>query len=938
MISKGIVMERKIDYRKTLNLPKTSFPLWVNQAKLQEKFLDFWEKNKIYQKIRKLKKGKKKFILHDGPPYANGNIHVGHILNKVLKDIVVKYKTMVGYDAPFIPGWDCHGLPIEHAVIDKAGLKKEKMSDLEVRKRCRDYALSYVKIQKKQFKDLGILGDWENPYLTLDPLYEATEYEVLSELVRKNLVFAEKKPVPWCASCETALAEAEIEYKEKKSPSLYVKFVLKDEPQFLSRSSKPKSLIVWTTTPWTLPANVALAFHPRLSYVAIETKKEIFILAEDLLSSVAAKVKIQNYKILKKFTGKDLVSYKALPILPSSYSAGAKESLIVLSDFVESDQGTGIVHIAPGHGPEDYQIGKKYHLPLKSPVDKKGLFTQEVKALKGAFVFEANQKIIGVLKRNNNLLASEEIIHSYPCCWRCKNPLIFRATSQWFININKIKEKALSLIKKVKWIPAEGQERMSSMLKEKPDWCISRQRKWGVAIPVVICQSCKKGILDLRVVKNVGSRVKKEGSDAWFRHKIEEFLPPHFHCPSCGGKKFIKGKDILDVWFDSGVSYLALIKMRRELPYPADLYLEGSDQHRGWFQSSLLANVGYQNKSPYRIVLTHGFTVDDKGNKMSKSLGNVVDPLLVQNLFGSEILRLWALSVDYRRDVSISSPKIKKGAAPILEQIVERYFKLRNTLRFLLGNLYDFDPQKEKMDHKDLLEIDRWILAELAEMVEKVNQYFENYEFYKAVNLIYQFSTVTLSAIYFDILKDRLYTAAKDSPVRKSAQNTLFILLSTLAKILAPIISFTAEEAWLAGPAFKNKEKSILLTNWPLIPQEYQNQKLMEKYRRLLAWRDKVNEKLDKARRQKVINSGLESLIEIHVASPQDFSFLKKNEKELPTFFIVSQVILKRGKKNLIKVKKAQGQKCVRCWKYSLSVDQDKNHPGLCQDCLKVIQ
>jgi len=934
-------MNKKDNYKDTLNLPQTKFPLWVNHDELQRRYLNFWAKEKIYQKIRKIKRGKKKYILHDGPPYANGNLHVGHVLNKVLKDAVVKYKTMQGYDAPFIPGWDCHGLPIEHAVIDKAGLNKDKMSDLEIRKKCKDYALKFVAIQKEQFRNLGIIGDWENPYLTINPLYEAQEYEVLLSFVQKGYIFQEKKPVAWCTSCQTALAEAEIEYKDHFSPSIFVKFYFKYEPKILADYKEKKALVAWTTTPWTLPANQALALHPRLTYLALKVENEILIVAEKLLKDIIQELGIKSYKILKKFTGQKILGEKVHHPLPESLiSDEVGESVIILADFVDSEQGTGVVHIAPGHGHEDYQVGKKFNLAVKAPVDKRGNFTEEAGIFAGLNVFEANKKIIENLKEKKLLLKEKEIIHSYPCCWRCKKPIIFRATRQWFINTDKIRKKALNYVKKVQWIPPECQERMTAMLLEKPDWCISRQRKWGVPIPSVICQKCGEEILDARVIKKVKKFVLKEGSNTWFARKINDFLPSNFSCPFCGGKNFNKGKDILDVWFDSGVSYLSLLEIHPNLSYPSDLYLEGSDQHRGWFQSSLLANIGYCNKAPYKAVLTHGFIVDDKGNKMSKSLGNIVDPLFVQENFGNEILRLWALSVDYHRDVSISSPKIKKGSAPILEQVSEMYFKLRNTLRFLLGNLYDFNYQKDRLSYQKLLEIDQWILAELQQLIEKVNLYFEKFEFYKAISEIYYFSTIILSAIYFDILKDRLYTGGRNSLERKSAQNVLFILLKSLVTLLTPIISFTAEEAWdsLSSKNKGSQEKSVLLLKWPRVEKRYSNKSLLEKYKRLLKWRDEVNKRLDGARRRKLINSSLEAQVQILIKTEKEYKFLKQNKEILPTFFIVSDVVISKEEVNRILIKKAPGEKCIRCWKYSSTVGRDKVHNKICDSCLKIIK
>jgi isoleucyl-tRNA synthetase len=661
-------------------------------------------------------------------------------------------------------------------------------------------------------------------------------------------------------------------------------------------------------------------------------------LAEKLLKQTVKELGIKNYKILEKFKGQSLLNYKALHPLPESLPSDAVgSSVVVLADFVESDQGTGVVHIAPGHGFEDYLIGKKYNLPLCSPVDQKGIFTKEAGKFSGLHVFKANEPIIESLKNRGILLGSGKIIHSYPCCWRCKNPIIFRATKQWFIKTKALRTKAINLIKKVKWIPAEGLERMELMLLEKPDWCISRQRKWGIPIPSLICQSCHENILEPKVINNVREIVLKEGSDAWFEHDLKKFLPTGFKCPKCGSNKFKKGKDILDVWFDSGISFLALVAIHKGLSYPSDLYLEGSDQHRGWFQSSLLTNVGFKGTSPYKAVLTHGFTVDDKGNKMSKSLGNVVDPLKVQEIFGNEILRLWAASVDYSLDVSISSPKLKKDTAPILEQVSEMYFKLRNTLRFILGNLHDFDYKKDELDYKDWQEIDKWIIAELQNLIDDYNHYFKEFKFYKAVNKIYYFSTVTLSAIYFDILKDRLYTYDQKSKDRLSAQNALSVIFTSLVSMLTPVLSFTTEEAWSSFPKFKNKSKSSLFLPWIYKDKRYENSVLIEKYKIFLSFRDKVNESLDKARRQKIVSSSLEAKAELIIKSKKEYELFKKYEKDLPSIFIVSQIQLKKANKDSIQISKASGKKCIRCWKYSKTVGQAKLHPEICNDCLEVI-
>lgn len=919
-----------LDYKKTIHLPKTSFPIKGDLEKIKEKILKFWKKISLYKKVLEKNKKGKFFVLHDGPPYANGDIHVGHVLNKVLKDIVNKYKAFLGYFTPYIPGWDCHGLPIEYAVIDKTGLKKEKLSTLKLRQRCSKYALKYVEIQKKQFQDLGILGDFEHPYLTLDPQYESYEIEVFLEFFKKGLVFRQNKPVLWCWHCGSALAEAEVEYKEKTSPSLYLKIPFTKNQNLLKKYVFKKYFLVWTTTPWTLPANVAFAVHPKEKYLAILVNKEIYILMKKRLHDI--KKFFPKYKILKEISSKELLGKKLIHPLGQKWNSRVTEA-----EFVSFKEGTGIVHIAPGHGLEDFELSLKKNLPLVMPIDEEGKFTKEGGLVAGLEIEKANKKIINWLSKNHFLLKQEEIIHSYPHCWRCKNPLIFRATSQWFIKTFPLVKKAKRVLQEIKFYPPQAKKRFLAMLEARPDWCISRQRKWGVPIPSLLCKDCGEEFLDENVLKKVIRIFRKEGSDAWFSRSIENFLSPFIICPQCGGKKFKQGENILDVWFDSGTSYAAVRTIFPFLPFPSDLYLEGSDQHRGWFQSSLLAHLGGLEKAPYKAILSHGFCVDSRGEKMSKSIGNVIDPEDVKKVFGTEILRFWVSLSDFRDDVRISSPKLVKDGVPILEGFSEMHFKIRNTFRFILGNLFDFDPSKDLFSKNKIKNpIDLWILARLQEITKEVENAYKTYKFFKAMRILYNFVVFELSSLYFDIIKDRLYTWGKNSQERKATQNVLYEILFTLLPLFAPFLSYLAEEVFLAIP-FKKEKESIFLLDWPKTKKEFFNKKLLKNFEELLKIRKKINEILDKKRREKKINSTLQAKVILALPAPQ-FTIFKKYQDILAEFFITSEVILKKSKKEKIKVLKTSFEKCFRCWKYLPDIGIDEKHPLLCQRCALTVE
>lgn len=929
-----------MDYSKTLNLPRTEFSMKANLSNREPEFLKRWEEEKIYEKIKTKNQNRPKFILHDGPPYANGHIHLGHSLNKILKDIILKSRNMAGYFAPFVPGWDCHGLPIELQVVKNLGDKKVSKDDL--RKKCREYASKFINIQREEFKRLGVVGDWQNPYLTMSEEYEQIIVDAFGELVEKGYIYRGLKPVYWCPNCETALAEAEVEYSDHTSPSITVKFpVKKSLPLF---EDKKAYWLIWTTTPWTLPANVAICVHPEQPYVAAlvehNNNTEWWLLAEALLSPLIQQV---GAKLIKKIE----LKHSELEKLTASHPFIQRDSKIVFDKFVAMDTGTGCVHIAPGHGQEDYIIGTNYNLPTISPVDSKGNFTEEVelKELIGKNVFKANKDIVNILEQNNALVFNETLSHSYPHCWRCKNPVIFRATYQWFMNVdhNELRKKSIESLKKVRWIPEWGEERLSNMLEARPDWCLSRQRSWGVPIPAFYCKNCGKTILTKETVKHFSSLVREKGVDIWFTLLEKELLPDGFKCPECGGAEFKKEEDILDVWFDSGVSHLAVLETRDELYSPADMYLEGSDQYRGWFQSSLLPSVALRNQAPYKIILSHGFILDAEGKAMHKSAGNVIAPEEIINKYGADILRLWVASLDYRDDARIGDE--------ILKRLIESYRKIRNTLRFILGNINNLQID-ENIDYNNISnfdEFDLWALAKLVRFNNIIRKAYEKFEFHIIYHHTVNFCAVTLSSLYFDVLKDRLYVEPADSFKGKSSRYVLLKIFKVLTKLLAPILSFTAEDAWSVYLKEHNKEiTSIHIEDFEELNLDLkQLEKYEKKWDRLFELKEDVNKALEKAKTEEMIGHTLEAKI---VVSPQKENlknFLIKNRDILPFAFIVSQVEITdtldadeyyfEDENWKIVVQKAEGKKCARCWNYSTSVGQNKEHPELCSRCVNII-
>jgi len=914
--------------KETLNLPRTSFSMKAKLAEKEPEILAAWEKAGLYRKIQKKREGCPSFVLHDGPPYANGKIHLGTAMNKILKDFIIKSRTMQGYRAPYLPGWDCHGLPIEIKVDQLLGRKKAEMSPLDIREECRKYALKFVDIQRNQFKRLGVFGEWEAPYLTMQPEYEAEVLRHLAAFFASGNIYKGKKPVHWCAHCRTALAEAEIEYKDRESPSIYAKFpVVSDlSAKFPELKEKRVSVLIWTTTPWTLPANLAIAFHPDYDYAVFETDGEVFIAAERLVPVLAEELGFSRSKTLVTFPGKEMEGLKARhPFID-------RESVFILADYVTLDQGTGCVHTAPGHGHEDYLSGIKYGLDIYTPVDSEGRFTSQVEKYGGMHVFEANAVITADMARDGSLLKEGKITHAYPHCWRCKHPVIFRATAQWFISMEEggLREKALAEIKKIRWIPSWGEERIANMMGARPDWCISRQRTWGVPIPAFYCHDCGHILADEKTTLRVAGVFSREGADAWFSREPEDFLPPGTRCPQCGASRFNKENNILDVWFESGASHNVLGK-RPDLPWPSDVYIEGHDQYRGWFNSSLIIGVGAKGASPYKTCITHGFVLDEQGRGMSKSLGNFVDPEEVINRSGAEILRLWVAMLNYKEDARFGGETVHR--------IVEAYRKIRNTWRFLLGNLYDFQPDEESVPVLEMLPLDRFVLERFTRVGRRILQAYDKYEYHVVFHALYNFFTVDLSAFYLDVLKDRLYCSGKKSVLRRSAQTALFHLLRYSLALMAPILPFTTEEAWVAMPGFKDKEESVHLERFPAFDEAWLEPDSYTEWEDLVEVREKVLKELEKAREEKRIGNSLEAAIILGTSGEQKDQ-LERHLADLPSLFIVSEVKLQAssGSELEVSVARAAGDKCIRCWNYSPSVGRSEKHPRFCRRCEEVVE
>lgn len=920
--------EPKKDYGKTLNLPKTDFPMRGNLPENEPKiFEEIFEKG-LYEKMLKKNAGKEPFVLHDGPPYANGEIHTGHALNKVLKDTIVRYKNLKGYYTPFVPGFDTHGMPTEKKAIEKLGLNRDEIPVVKFRDTCKEFNKEYIKKQTEGFKRLGAIGDWENPYITYQPQMEAKQIGVFGNMYKKGYIYKGLKPVYWCTDCETALAEAEIEYKDIKSNTAYVKFpVIEGKGLFDERDTY---VVIWTTTPWTLPGNTGITISPEFKYSLVDVQGEKLIMASELVDKVMEVAKIDDYSVIKEYEGKELEG------VICKHPFIERESRVVLGSddtiLVELDTGTGAVHTAPGYGKEDYLCGLKNKLDMVVTVDSKGHQTEEAGPFAGMYYAKSDKEIIKWLDEHNFLLAKQEITHSYPHCWRCKHPVIYRATSQWFASIDGFRKEALEAIKDVKWYPTWGEERITKMIEDRNDWCISRQRTWGVPLPIFYCKECEKEYVTSESLDKVQKIVEKNGSNAWFELTEKELMPEGAKCTECGCTEFVKETDIMDVWFDSGSTHESVLA-ERGLP-EANLYLEGSDQYRGWFQSSLLTSVATKGKAPYKEVVTHGYVVDEKGRKMSKSLGNGIDPMELINEFGADILRLWALSSDYTSDVSIS-----KG---IIKQVAEVYRKIRNTARFILGNISDFDVNNP-VSYEELQEIDKWALTKLNKLIEDCSNAYDGYDFKKAYQAINQFCVVDMSNFYLDIIKDRLYTEKLNSIERRAAQTIMYEILQALVRILAPMTCFTAEEIWKFMP-HKDNEKldSVMLSYYPEINEKYNNKELEEKWNKIIKIKELVSKKLEEARSEKVIGHSLNAKVTLY-AEKDEYEFLLENKELLMTVFIVSGLeIEKNERKNEekigVKVEVADGKKCERCWMYSTTVGEDKENPNICHRCSEALK
>ncbi len=925
-------MGDKPDYKATMNLPRTDFPMRANLAQREPAWLGFWEEKEVYRRSLEDSAGADTFVLHDGPPYANGDIHMGTAFNKVLKDLIVKYKSMRGYHAPYVPGWDCHGQPIEHHVEKKLGAARmAEISQVELRALCREYALTYVDRQAEQFKRLGVRGDFEDPYLTLAPRYEAGDVRVFAELYRRGMVYRGRKPIHWCYRCKTALAEAEIEYSDEVSDSIYVWFRFTDPlPEAWVRTGvdaeDEAGILIWTTTPWTLPANVAVTVAPGADYVAVRSADgRIAVLAEELLEQVTGIAGWEGHEVLGP-----RVKGSALHGLTYEHPIHAGTvGRVITGSHVELTTGTGAVHTAPGHGEEDYVVGLEHDLPAPMPVGDEGVFDAGGGPFAGLHVDAANPEVIGFLEERGTLVAAEKTTHSYPHCWRCKRPVIFRATEQWFISMDDtgLRRDALDAVERVEWVPAWSVKRISSMVADRPDWCISRQRAWGVPIPVFRCTTCGEVVADDRTFDAVERLFAEEGADAWFVKAPSEYLPEGVTCPSCGGSVIESERDIVDVWFESGVSHESVLEAREGLKRPAELYLEGSDQHRGWFQSSLLTAVGAFGEPPFEAVLTHGFIVDGEGRKMSKSLGNVVDPLKVMEKYGADIIRLWVASADYSQDVSVSDE--------ILQRTSEAYRRIRNTFRFLLGNLYDFVPERAVAEG-DMPELDRYALARLAQVEERVTKAYDDWRYHQVYRTVYDYCVTDLSSFYLDVLKDRLYSDAADSVSRRSAQTVIARITDGLARMLAPVLSFTTEEVWQELPEELRPVDSVHLAGWPRHAAPADAGELLNTYAVVLEARDVVTKALESARDEGVVGKSQEARIVLGAPADTLETLRDRGEEALAALFIVSAVGLEESDSVEVSVRRAEGEKCPRCWNLR-ELGVVEGYPDVCRRCAEAL-
>ncbi|MFZ0523055.1 MAG: isoleucine--tRNA ligase [Candidatus Acidiferrales bacterium] len=939
-------MAKLIDLKSTLNLPKTDFPMKAKLPEREPEQLAAWEATGLYYRILESREDAPLFVLHDGPPYPTGEIHLGTGLNKVLKDLIVKSKTMAGFRSPYIPGWDCHGLPIETKVEKELGGKTNKVPAAQFRRMCREFAAGFVEKHKVEFKRLGVFGQWDKPYLTMDPRDETSIAGAFIDFFEKGYVYRGLKPVYWCIFDRTALAEAEVEYEDHASPSIWVKFpVIASEQSKKLGLSDDVSALIWTTTPWTLPANRALAFHPDFAYTVADTSVGKLLLAKERVNALQSELNLEIHGVHGNWKGADFEGVKFRHPFLEQQSPG------VLADYVTLDQGSGIVHTAPGHGADDFRTGQKYGLEAYAPQDDEGRFVEGLPEYKGKNVFEANPIVIELLKKRGMLVGERKITHSYPHCWRCHNPVIFRATEQWFIHMDAgtsaipapkappLRERALEEINKVKWLPAWGHDRMHEMVAGRPDWCISRQRFWGVPLIVFYCDACGKQLKDANALRHVLPFFEREGADAWFTHSAEELLPPGTKC-SCGEAKWRKESDILDVWFDSGSTHLAVLT-RDNQRWPADVYLEGPDQYRGWFQSSLLVGIGTRGAAPYKQVVTHGWTLDEKGAPMSKSLGNAIYPAEICAKWGADLLRVWVVSQDYTADVRISEA--------MMTQLAEAYRKIRNTFRFALSNLYDFEPGSDSVADADLWEMDAWMLRRTGALVRQCREWYDNFEFHRVYHALHDFCTVEMSAFYFDVLKDRLYTFAPNNRGRRSAQTAVYRIASALLRLITPILAFTSEEVWKHMPRVDGDPESVHMALFPSA-EEFErtlDDARVKNWERLRVVREEVLKALEPVRAAKTISSGLEARVTLE-ATGELANLLRKYAANLPGLFIVSQVEIAEGKEGAtdsnaleglqIRVERAHGAKCDRCWNYSTHVGENPHYPTVCERCVAALE
>ncbi len=916
-----------MNYKDTLNLPRTDFPMKANLPQREPAILERWESTEVYGRMQELRRDAGLFLLHDGPPYANGHIHIGHALNKILKDIVLKFQHLAGFRAPYRPGWDCHGLPIELEVEKKMGSKaRAAASVLDVRRKCGEYADRFVDIQRDEFRRLGVLGEWDRPYLTKAFEYEATELRELATLLDGGYLYRGHKPVHWCASCRTALAEAEVEYADHTSKSVYVAFSVTDPtPALEAYSDRSPAIVIWTTTPWTLPANLAIAVNADFDYALVERGDGLVIVAKEMVDGLRDKLGLGD--VVATIAGSDLEGAKA------AHPWVSRKSLVILGEHVTLEAGTGCVHTAPGHGHDDYVVGARYGLEPYAPVGPDGRFTDEVPELEGMPVFNADSEIVDLLRSRDALLASEDYLHSYPHCWRCKHAIVFRATQQWFVAMEHggLRERSLEEIDKVEWIPKWGRERIHGMILTRPDWCLSRQRAWGVPIVSVHCSSCGEVVCNGELTRHVAGLVDTEGSDVWFDKPLAELLPPRFACPACASTELEPETDILDVWFDSGVSHASVVESDFGAGTVADLYLEGSDQHRGWFHTSLLSCVGARQRAPYKAVLTHGFVLDGEGKKMSKSAGNVISPQEVIKQYGADILRLWVAAEDYRDDVNISDE--------ILKRLADSYRRVRNTARNILGNLYDFDPDADRVAYQEMHELDRWALSRLGEFIDRCRTAYASYEFHVVYHALNNFCGVDLSSLYFDIVKDRLYCSPAGSLQRRSAQTAMYEILSALARIIAPVMSFTADEIWQQLPG-AGRSDSVFLENYPVADPAWVDAELAGRWQRLWTLRGEVTKALEEKRKAGDIGHSLDARVVLSVGNGDREMLESLGLQEAAYIFIVSQLELSDSVAPGdigIEVREPAGSKCSRCWNFSEAVGSHDDHPEACDRCYRAL-